>query len=65
MQPFTDAGPSIPVMFTSAQWGSLASFGARRYPGTIHSWLTLNPGFAASRQALADLDRFIGGLIDG
>jgi acyl-homoserine-lactone acylase len=31
---FNDAGPSIPVGFTSAQWGSLASFGARAYPGT-------------------------------
>src|SRR5204862_6846461 len=32
--PFSDAGPSIPVAFTSANWGSLASFGARAYPGT-------------------------------
>jgi acyl-homoserine lactone acylase PvdQ len=31
---FTDAGPSIPVGFTSGMWGSLASFGARSYPGT-------------------------------
>jgi acyl-homoserine-lactone acylase len=31
---FDDAGPSIPVPFVSAQWGSLASFGAKRYPGT-------------------------------
>ena len=31
---FNDAGPSIPVGFPSAQWGSLASFGARAYPGT-------------------------------
>jgi acyl-homoserine-lactone acylase len=34
MQHFDDAGPSIPVPFTSAQWGSLASFGAKRYPDT-------------------------------
>jgi acyl-homoserine lactone acylase PvdQ len=34
VQPFNDAGPSIPVGFTSAIWGSLASFGARTYPGT-------------------------------
>jgi len=34
VQPFNDAGPSIPVGFTSSQWGSLASFGARAYPGT-------------------------------
>jgi acyl-homoserine lactone acylase PvdQ len=31
---FDDAGPSIPVGFPSASWGSLASFGARAYPGT-------------------------------
>jgi acyl-homoserine lactone acylase PvdQ len=31
---FDDSKPSIPVEFTSAQWGSLASFGARPYPGT-------------------------------
>jgi acyl-homoserine lactone acylase PvdQ len=31
---FNDAGPSIPVAFTSAEWGSLASFGARAYPNT-------------------------------
>jgi acyl-homoserine-lactone acylase len=31
---FSDAGPSIPVGFTSSQWGSLASFGARAYSGT-------------------------------
>jgi acyl-homoserine lactone acylase PvdQ len=31
---FDDAGPSIPVGFPSATWGSLASFGARAYPGT-------------------------------
>ncbi len=34
VQPFNDAAPSIPVGFTSAAWGSLASFGARAYPGT-------------------------------
>lgn len=31
---FDDAKPSIPVEFTSAVWGSLASFGARPYPNT-------------------------------
>ena len=34
VQSFRDDGPSIAVPFTSAQWGSLASFGAKRYPGT-------------------------------
>ncbi len=32
--PFNDAGPSIPVGFTSADWGSLASFGWTTYPNT-------------------------------
>lgn len=31
---FSDEKPSIPVGFTSSQWGSLASFGAHPYPGT-------------------------------
>ncbi len=31
---FDDAQPSIPVGFTSSQWGSLAAFGARPYPNT-------------------------------
>ena len=31
---FDDSAPSIPVAFTSAIWGSLASFGARQYPNT-------------------------------
>ena len=33
-QPFSDSDPSVPVPFTSARWGSLASFEARTYPGT-------------------------------
>jgi acyl-homoserine-lactone acylase len=33
-QTFHDDKPSSPVPFASAQWGSLASFGAKRYPGT-------------------------------
>ena len=31
---FDDSAPSIPVAFTSAVWGSLASFGARQFPKT-------------------------------
>lgn len=31
---FDDTQPSIPVPFTSAQWGSLASFGAKTYSNT-------------------------------
>src|SRR5262249_40862760 len=34
VQTFDDSKPSLPVPFTSSQWGSLASFGAKRYPGT-------------------------------
>jgi acyl-homoserine lactone acylase PvdQ len=34
VHPFNDAGASIPVGFTSGNFGSLASFGARAYPAT-------------------------------
>jgi acyl-homoserine lactone acylase PvdQ len=44
---FDDAGPSIPVGFTSAQWGSLASFGARAYPGTKKRYGTTGNSFVA------------------
>ena len=47
VQPFSDAGPSIPVGFTSAQWGSLASFGARAYPGTKKRYGTSGNSFVA------------------
>jgi acyl-homoserine-lactone acylase len=47
VQPFTDAGPSIPVPFTSARWGSLASFGARAYPGTKKWYGTSGNSFVA------------------
>ena len=33
VHPFDDSKPSIPVPFTSARWGSLASFGTRVQPG--------------------------------
>jgi acyl-homoserine-lactone acylase len=47
VQPFSDAGPSIPVGFTSAIWGSLASFGARAYPGTKKWYGTSGNSFVA------------------
>jgi acyl-homoserine-lactone acylase len=47
VQPFTDAGPSIPVGFTSSRWGSLASFGARAYPGTKKWYGTSGNSFVA------------------
>ena len=46
-QPFNDAGPSIPVPFTSSRWGSLASFGARAYPGTKKWYGTSGNSFVA------------------
>ena len=47
LQPFNDAAPSIPVGFTSARWGSLASFGARTYPGTKRMYGTTGNSFVA------------------
>lgn len=47
VQPFSDAGPSLPVGFTSARWGSLASFGARTYPGTKKMYGTSGNSFVA------------------
>jgi acyl-homoserine-lactone acylase len=47
VQPFDDREPSIPVMFTSARWGSLASFGARTYRGTKKMYGTTGNSFVA------------------
>jgi acyl-homoserine-lactone acylase len=47
VQPFNDVGPSIPVGFTSAVWGSLASFGARPYPTTKKWYGTSGNSFVA------------------
>jgi acyl-homoserine-lactone acylase len=47
VQTFDDAKPSIPVPFTSGQWGSLASFGAKRYPGTKKYYGTSGNSFVA------------------
>jgi acyl-homoserine-lactone acylase len=47
VQPFNDARPSIPVGFTSSRWGSLASFGARPYPGTKKWYGTSGNSFVA------------------
>jgi acyl-homoserine lactone acylase PvdQ len=47
VHPFTDAGPSIPVGFTSAIWGSLASFGARTYKGSKKIYGTSGNSFVA------------------
>ena len=47
VQPFDDRKPSIPVGFTSARWGSLASFGARTYGGTKKMYGTTGNSFVA------------------
>ena len=47
LQPFNDAQLSIPVPFTSSTWGSLASFGARSYPGTKKWYGTSGNSFVA------------------
>jgi acyl-homoserine lactone acylase PvdQ len=47
VQPFSDAGASIPVGFTSSYWGSLASFGARAYAGTKKWYGTSGNSFVA------------------
>lgn len=44
---FDDDEPSIPVGFTSSRWGSLASFGARTYPGTARRYGTSGNSFVA------------------
>jgi acyl-homoserine-lactone acylase len=47
VQPFKDAGPSIPVGFTSARWGSLASFATPPYPGAKRWYGTSGNSFVA------------------
>jgi acyl-homoserine lactone acylase PvdQ len=47
VQPFNDAAPSLPVHFTSARWGSLASYGARAYPTTKKWYGTSGNSFVA------------------
>ncbi|MEE4116061.1 MAG: penicillin acylase family protein [Marinilabiliaceae bacterium] len=46
-QPFNDDEPSLPVFFASSAWGSLASFGARTYPGTKKMYGTSGNSFVA------------------
>jgi acyl-homoserine-lactone acylase len=47
VHPFNDSGPSIPVPFTSARWGSLAAFAARPYPATKKWYGTSGNSFVA------------------
>jgi acyl-homoserine-lactone acylase len=48
VQTFSDSAPSIAVGFTSAVWGSLASLGARAYPGTRRWYGTSGNSFVAA-----------------
>ncbi|MFM7272271.1 MAG: penicillin acylase family protein, partial [Gemmatimonadota bacterium] len=48
VHPFDDAMPSIPVAFPSAQWGSLASFGAQATPQTRKRYGTSGNSFVAA-----------------
>jgi acyl-homoserine-lactone acylase len=54
VQQFDDSKPSIPVGFSSATWGSLASFGARTYPGTKRMYGTSGNSFVAVVEFGAD-----------
>jgi acyl-homoserine-lactone acylase len=47
VQSFDDSKPGIPVPFTYSQWGSLASFDARSYPGTRRYYGTRGNSFVA------------------
>jgi acyl-homoserine lactone acylase PvdQ len=47
VQKFDDSKPSIPVGFASSRWGSLASFGAKAYPGTKKWYGTSGNSFVA------------------
>ncbi|MGH9945869.1 MAG: penicillin acylase family protein [Pyrinomonadaceae bacterium] len=47
VHPFSDDAQSIPVGFTSGNWGSLASFGARAYKGSKKWYGTSGNSFVA------------------
>jgi acyl-homoserine lactone acylase PvdQ len=47
VHPFNDAGPSIPVMFSTATLGSLASFAASPYKGSKKIYGTSGNSFVA------------------
>jgi len=46
-QQFNDDLPSTPIGMASSRWGALASFGARRYPGTKRLYGTNGNSFVA------------------
>ncbi|MFD9504862.1 penicillin acylase family protein [Streptomyces sp. NPDC060035] len=47
VQEFSDDKPSVPIPFASSRWGSLASFGAKSYPGTKRYYGTSGNSFVA------------------
>jgi acyl-homoserine-lactone acylase len=47
VQTFDDARPSTAIPFASGNWGSLASFGSQRYPGTKRYYGTYGNSFVA------------------
>jgi acyl-homoserine-lactone acylase len=47
VQPFSDTAPSLAVPYTVSTWGSLASLGARTYPGTKRRYGTSGNTFMA------------------
>jgi len=48
VHPFADSSGSTPVKFTSARWGSLASFGAQAYHGSKKIYGTFGNSFIAA-----------------
>ncbi len=46
-QPFNDDKPSVGIPMASSRWGALASYGARRYPGTKKFYGTSGNSFVA------------------
>ncbi len=48
VQDFDDEADSLPVAFASSRWGSLASFGSRKYPGTKKMYGTSGNSFVAA-----------------
>ncbi len=46
-QPFDDNATSLPIGMASGKWGALASFRAKRYPGTKRIYGTSGNSFVA------------------
>ena len=48
VQPFSDAAPSLPVAFTSGQWGSLAAISGPQAPALKHRYGSAGNSFVAA-----------------